>query len=64
MLKSLGEVTLALLGLDIVDVDLCDRGSRRTSVQVLLEFVQSTAVALGLTSDLQNSGQHGNICRG
>jgi hypothetical protein len=50
--RSLGEITLAVLGLNIVDVDLCDRGSGRTSVQVLLELVQSTAITLGLTSDL------------
>jgi hypothetical protein len=62
--SSLGEIILALLGLDIVDMDLCDRGSRRTSVQVLLELFQSTAVTLGLTSDLPNSNQHCDICRG
>jgi hypothetical protein len=48
----LGEIILALLGLDVVDMDHCDRGSGRTSVQVLLELVQSTAVTLSLTSDL------------
>jgi hypothetical protein len=48
----LGEIILALLGLDVVDMDLCDRGSGRTSVQVLLELVQGTAITLSLTSDL------------
>jgi hypothetical protein len=48
----LGEIVLALLGLDVVDMDLCDGGSGRTSVQVLLELVQSTAITLSLASDL------------
>jgi hypothetical protein len=48
----LGEITLAVLGLDVIDMELCNRGSGRTSVQVLLELVQSTAVTLSLTSDL------------
>jgi hypothetical protein len=50
--SSLGEVALALLGLDIVDIELCDSGSRRTLVQVLLELLQGAAVTLSLTSDL------------
>jgi hypothetical protein len=49
---SLGEVALALLGLDIVDIELCDSGSRRTLVQVLLELFQSAAITLSFASDL------------
>jgi hypothetical protein len=49
---SLGETALALLGLDIVDIELCDSGSRRTLVQVLLKLFQRAAVTLSLTSDL------------
>jgi hypothetical protein len=49
---SLGETALALLGLDIVDIELCDSGSRRTLVQVLLELFQSAAITLSFASDL------------
>lgn len=51
--KSLGKIALALLSLDIIDIKLCDGGSRGTPVQVLLEFVQRAAVTLSLTSDLR-----------
>ena len=50
--KLLGEIALAVLALDIIDIELCDSGSRRPLVQVLLKFVQRAAVTLSLTSDL------------
>jgi len=48
----LGEVALAFLGLDVVDIELRNTSSRRTLVQMLLEFFESAAVTLSLTSDL------------
>lgn len=50
--RSLGEIALALLGLDIVDIKLCDSGSRGTPVQVLLKLVQRAAVALSFAGNL------------
>lgn len=50
--QSLGEIAFALLGLDILDIELCDCGSRGTLIQVLLKFVQGAAVTLSLASDL------------
>ena len=50
--SSLGEVALALLGLDIVDIELCDSGSRGTPVQVLLKLVQRAAVTLSFAGNL------------
>ena len=50
--KSLGKIDLAVLGLDIVDIELCDSGSRGAFVQVLLELLQRATVTLSFTSDL------------
>jgi len=50
--KSLGKIGLAVLGLDIVDIELCDSGSRGAFVQVLLELLQRATVTLSFTSDL------------
>lgn len=50
--QLLGEVVLAFLGLDIIDIELCYASRRRTFVQVPLELLQSTALTLSFTGDL------------
>lgn len=47
------EATLAIFGLNVVDINLCHTGSRGTLVQVLLELFQRAAVTLSFSGNLK-----------